>query len=191
MLPTDTARPTCLHCAVSSFISRKSIATTPRSGCSTSQLLFSSWDFCSALSVLAPLFFVFERALSRSGACRIISVVLIIIFKTVPLREGTFHAPGVSSIRVLASIVGSLRGGALSDSRLTWSRYLFPTLVADTYIDTIVEVVLYQLALRSRRRISIFLLYRPSLKKHRRITTIQESQNINPIELVLFVSSMV
>jgi hypothetical protein len=56
MLSAGMARSICLHCAVSSFILGRSIATTARSECSSSQLLFLSWDSCSAPSVLASLF---------------------------------------------------------------------------------------------------------------------------------------
>jgi hypothetical protein len=78
--------------------------------------------------------------------------VLIIISKAVPLR---LYTSGVSSIRVLASIIIPLMGGSLSDSRLAWRWYVFPTLVAGTYTNTVL-VVLYQLALRSRRRMVFF-----------------------------------
>ena len=63
---------------------------------------------------------ILGRAIAGGGACGIISGVLIIIARSVPLRERPLYTAGVSSIRVVAGVGGPLLGGALTDSRLTW-----------------------------------------------------------------------
>lgn len=59
------------------------------------------------------------RALSGSGACGIMSGVLIIISKTVPLRERSIYSAGIGSIRGVAGVAGPLLGGVITDSYLT------------------------------------------------------------------------
>lgn len=63
---------------------------------------------------------IFGRAVAGTGACGIISGVLILIARMVPLRERPLYTAGVSSIRVVAGVAGPLLGGALTDSKLTW-----------------------------------------------------------------------
>lgn len=65
------------------------------------------------------------RALSGSGACGIMSGVLIIISKTVPLRERSIYSAGIGSIRGIAGIAGPLLGGVITDSYLTWRWFVF------------------------------------------------------------------
>lgn len=63
---------------------------------------------------------IFGRAIAGGGACGIISGVLILIARSVPLTERPLYTAGVSSIRIIAGVGGPLLGGALTDSRLTW-----------------------------------------------------------------------
>ncbi len=65
------------------------------------------------------------RALSGSGACGIMSGVLIIISKTVRLRERSMYSAGIGSIRGVAGVAGPLLGGVITDSYLTWRWYVF------------------------------------------------------------------
>jgi Na+/melibiose symporter-like transporter len=59
---------------------------------------------------------IFGRAVAGGGACGIISGVLILIAKNVPLTERPLYTAGVSSIRIIAGVGGPLLGGALTDS---------------------------------------------------------------------------
>ena len=63
---------------------------------------------------------IFGRAVSGAGACGIVSGVLILIARMVPLRERPLYTAGVSSVRIVAGVGGPLLGGAFTDSKLTW-----------------------------------------------------------------------
>lgn len=91
----------------------------------------AKWVFLSAVGVfelgsllcgVAPNsdLLIFGRTVAGAGACGIISGVLILIARMVPLRERTLYTAGVSSIRIVAGVGGPLLGGALTDSKLTW-----------------------------------------------------------------------
>lgn len=59
---------------------------------------------------------ILGRAIAGGGACGIISGVLILIARSVPLTERPLYTAGVSSIRIVAGVGGPLLGGALTDS---------------------------------------------------------------------------
>ncbi len=59
---------------------------------------------------------ILGRAIAGGGACGIISGVLILIARSVPLTERPLYTAGVSSIRIVAGVGGPLFGGALTDS---------------------------------------------------------------------------
>ena len=68
------------------------------------------------------------RALSGSGACGIMSGVLIIVSKMVPLRERALYSAGIGSIRGVAGVAGPLLGGVITDSVLTWRWFAYSSL---------------------------------------------------------------
>ena len=65
---------------------------------------------------------ILGRAIAGGGACGIISGVLILIARSVPLTERPLYTAGVSSIRIVAGVGGPLFGGGLTDS-IGWRWY--------------------------------------------------------------------
>lgn len=65
------------------------------------------------------------RAVSGTGACGIISGVLITVSKVVPIRQRATYTSAVGSIYGLAAVAGPLLGGVITDSYLTWRWCVF------------------------------------------------------------------
>jgi predicted MFS family arabinose efflux permease len=59
---------------------------------------------------------ILGRAIAGGGACGIVSGVLILIARSVPLTERPLYTACVSSIRIIAGVGGPLFGGGLTDS---------------------------------------------------------------------------
>lgn len=88
------------------------------------------------------------RAIAGSGAGGIVVGSLIIISKTVPIQERSTYTAAVGSIYGIASIVGPLLGGVITDSRLTWRWFVF---VSISFLDAkeLVQVFLFKSAIWS------------------------------------------
>lgn len=89
----------------------------------TSIALFELGSLICAVSPNSPALIV-GRAVAGSGASGVVSGVLIIIAKAVPLRERSIYTAAVGSVYGIASIIGPLLGGVITDSRLTWRWYV-------------------------------------------------------------------
>ncbi|EED18483.1 efflux pump antibiotic resistance protein, putative [Talaromyces stipitatus ATCC 10500] len=116
---------------------------------------------------------IFGRAIAGGGACGIISGVLILIAKNVPLTERPLYTAGVSSVRIIAGVGGPLFGGGLTDS-IGW-RWCF-------YIN---------LPFGAAVAVIFFFLYRPLPEKHDKVSPMERLKRLDPVGLILFIGSMV
>lgn len=141
----------------------------------TSIALFELGSLICAVSPNSPALIV-GRAVAGSGASGVVSGVLIIIAKAVPLRERSIYTAAVGSVYGIASIIGPLLGGVITDSRLTWRWCFYINLPIGGFVVVVIG-----------------LLYRPPKTKSSQqdITITQKLKMLDPIGLFLFVPAMV
>ncbi|KAF2839733.1 MFS general substrate transporter [Patellaria atrata CBS 101060] len=113
------------------------------------------------------------RAVAGGGGCGIISGVLIIISKAVPLTDRPLYTAGVSSIRIVAGIGGPLLGGVFTD-KLTWRWCFFINLPFGAIVAAV-----------------FFFLYHPPTVYREKATVLKQIQRLDPLGLVLFVAACV
>jgi MFS family permease len=116
---------------------------------------------------------ILGRAIAGGGACGIISGVLILIARSVPLTERPLYTAGVSSIRIIAGVGGPLFGGALTDS-IGW-RWCF-------YINLPCGAIV---------AIIFFFLYKTPEETRAKTTSLEKFKRLDLGGLILFIGSMV
>ncbi|KAB8075258.1 major facilitator superfamily transporter [Aspergillus leporis] len=116
---------------------------------------------------------IFGRAIAGGGACGIISGVLILIARSVPLTDRPLYTAGVSSIRIIAGVGGPLFGGGLTDT-IGW-RWCF---YINLPFGAIVAVI-------------FFFLYRPAPENRPKVSKLAKLRRLDLVGLILFIGSMV